>query len=455
MRRALPVLVATVLLCSRSVAQPDCSRTIVFLTVQPSTTPSRIPGAGESHLDPGLTPGVFHELYASAFAAAGRTLVGGGKAEYSLTGAGEVGTPYCLGVGLGFVAGGDSAQGCTGQLYPVCWKGGQVSTFGACGASREAFGPGISGWLGGLGGIKQLLARYEQIPVSVKGKLGAKCVELGQVVDFELSELTAAAPALRASDAKPRLVVRAEDGVVENGEKGPTPGEKVFVVGSGDRFVSVRYRGPDQRTRPKDVLRVWNSCDVGAPFFTPLQSTSKKAELAAFEIPICDSYRLEYQYDAKISAEGASLDYRVRGEVPFTIKDRRGQAQYTRGSRPENARLAVEGAATLRATLKGREGDCALDASKTFDVKLSGELRYDRDWRLFLTIEEDHRAPLSMTLSCPDEEPFTLSRPLPVPTLEYKRIELEDREGRFVEGPFQGAGGTGTYKLILHTSSGT
>lgn len=457
MKLALRSLVAVAFLLSGpSEAQPDCSRTLVFMTVRPSSTPSQVPGPQRpSRLDPALTPAVFHNLYASYFAPAGRTVIGGGKAEYSVTGVAEVGQPYCFGAGLGFLAGGNNGQSCAGQLYPVCWHGTKVSTFDACGANRESFGPGISGWLGGMGGIKQALARYEQIPVSVKGTLDGKCVEPGAVAGFDLTELKAAVAPLGATDAKPRLVVRAEDGFVENGEKGPTPDEKVFVIDSVGATVKLQYRAPGERKRSADVLHVWNSCDVGAPFFTPYQSTAKKDELAAFEVPICESYRLEYQYDVKINAEGANLDYRVRGEVPFTIKDKRGQTQFDRNGRPKNTRLSIEGSATLGATLKGREGECTLTASKKFDVKLSGEVRLDREWTLYIDIEEDHRAPLTMTLICPDEDPVTLSRPMPVPMLQYKRIELPDQEGKSVEGPFQGSGGSGTYKIILHTSSGT
>lgn len=456
MTLALRVFVASALLLpAAALAQPDCPRTLIFKTTRPSEWRPSVPRPTGSSLDPSLTPARFHALYGHLFAPAGRTLVGGGKGEYAVTGVGELGQPYCLGVGLGFIGAGDASESSTGFLYPICWHGAQVATTGECGADQTAFEATLSSWLAGQGGLKQLLARYEQIPVSGEGALGAKCVRPGETTTFELKELRAAVPKLRTSEARPRLVALAEDGTVENGEKGAVPNEKVFVLDSTSVFIT--YRAPDDRRRAADVLHVWNSCDVASPVMTPYAKTTKKDELGRFELPLCDNYRLEYQYDATFTDEGANLVYRVRGEVPFTIKDRRGQTHYDRAGRPKDTKLTIEGRATLTATLTGREGECTLSASKQFDVTLGGEARYARnDWWLALTIEEDHgKRPLSMTLTCPDEdEPITFSKPVPAVGLAYQRIELQDGEGKSVEGPFQGQGGRGTYRLVLHTSNG-
>lgn len=441
-------------------AQPTCPRTFVFKTVRPSTEPSVVPGARPSRLDPELTPERFHQLYGRVFAAGGPTTTSG-HLDYAVTGAGELGGPdmkYCLGVGLGYLGGQSTALSTAAGLHTTPWHGEQVAVHGACGAGREAFRSDLEAWLASHGGVRRLLARYEQIPVKASGRLEAKCVVPGEVVPFHLSELESAVDPLRASGARPRLVVEAEDGAVENGDPGPGQKQRVFAVSrtAPNQGLTLNYRGPPSRTRAVDVLHVFNSCDVVDAALKPMKQTTRADEIATFEIPICDSYRLEYRYDVKITAEGSNLDYRVRGEVPFRITDRSGTLYYGSSRRPDEV-LNVEGEATLSATMKGRQAECSIDAHKQFTVKLTGELRFASDVRqlrqFFLKIREEHRTPLTMTLRCPEMPAMTISKPLPAPTIEYREVELLDKEGEQVSGPFQGQGGAGTYTLILHLSS--
>lgn len=441
-------------------AQPTCPRTFVFKTERPSTSRSPVPGARPSRLDGELTPAVFHQLYGRVFASGGPTTTSG-RLDYAVTGAGELGGPdtkYCLGVGLGYLGTQNTALSIGGQLHPIPWHGEQVALHGACGDGRDAFRADLEAWLASSGGVRRLLAGYEQIPVKASGALKAKCVAPNEVVPFELSELKSAVDPLRASEAKPRLVVVAEDGSVVNGAPGPGEQQRVFAVRrtTPDAIVTLNYRGPRERTRAVDVLHVFNSCDVVDDVYKPMKQTTRAVEIATFEIPICDSYRLEYRYDVKVTAEGSNLDYQVRGEVPFRITDRNGTLYYGVSGRPDEV-LKVEGEATLSATMKGRATSCALDARKQFKVKLTGELRFDtfirQARRFFLTIQEEHRTPMTMTITCPELPPTTVSKTMAVPTIEYRQVELLDKEGEQVSGPFEGQGGRGTYTLILHQSS--
>ncbi len=441
-------------------AQPTCPRTLVFKTVRPSSQPSVVPGAGPSRLDAELTPERFHQLYGRVFAGGGSTTTSG-RLDYAVTGAGEPGGPdmkYCLGVGLGYLGTDNVALSTSGHLHLIPWHGEQVALHGACAGGRESFRADLEAWLASNGGVRRLLAGYEQIPVKASGRLEAKCVVPGETVPFHLSQLESGVDPLRSSMARPRLVVEPEDGTVDNGDPGPSGKQKVFAVSrtTSDQGFTLNYRAPPTRTRAVDVLHVFNSCDVVDEDLKPMNQTTRAEEIATFEIPICDSYRLEYRYDVKITAEGSNMDYQVRGEVPFRITDRSGTLYYGLAGRPDEV-LKVEGEATLGATMKGRQAGCSIDAHKQFTVKLTGELRFStmirQARRFFLKVQEEHRTPLTMTLRCPEAPAMTVSRRLPAPTIEYREVELPDEEGAQVSGPFQGQGGTGTYTLILHQSS--
>lgn len=365
-----------------------------------------------------------------------------------------------LGLGIGFVGGrAPKHPSFAGSLNPVYFYGDRVFLAGL--AKKNTTDPAryvgeIAAELAAEGGLVNLFRRYERIPTSAKAKLDVKCFDPGETRTIKLFELTSPYQLRRSSQVKDRLIVEADQGTIANGAKLRGGKGRVYTVSSSRKrgeelFVS--YTAPEKDGVEQDTIRVHNSCEIRDPSVFPLGRTTKKSQILEFEVAICKKNReLEYNHRMTITYGGSNMKYTVKGSVPFQLKDREGNVIRSNQDRYNKDELNLDGKGTLPVTMKGRVGKCSMTYTSTMTATIKGKAKHEgRKWYLYPEIDENYAKKFTMTVKC-DDDVMTRTMTLPAPPVKYpkNKLRFRDRDGTKISGPFKGAGGRGTYELILH-----
>lgn len=131
---------------------------------------------------------------------------------------------------------------------------------------------------------EKLLWEYEKTPVECKIKPEKEHLDAGEKMEIELKDFRDRKG--RDSREFNRIVVQVKEGKILNGEKSKyNPDYRVFTVGNGT--ITLSYKAPESCDKKKDIIYVYNSCDIIDPNYLPLSETETNTKIAEKEIKIC------------------------------------------------------------------------------------------------------------------------------------------------------------------------
>lgn len=131
---------------------------------------------------------------------------------------------------------------------------------------------------------EKLLWEFEKIPVECKIEPEKEHLGAGEKMKIELKDFKDRKG--RSSREFNRIVIKVKEGKILNGEKSNlNPDYRVFIVGNGT--ISALYEAPESCDKKKDMIYVYNACDVLDPSYLPLSETETNTKIAEKEIKIC------------------------------------------------------------------------------------------------------------------------------------------------------------------------
>jgi len=134
--------------------------------------------------------------------------------------------------------------------------------------------------------ITDLLDDFEKKPVTCQVKPEKDEVGKGEEIEIVISDFRDAK--MQPSREFNRIVVRADEGEILNGEKSEAgPDYKVFCLTGLP--VKIRYEAPKNSETGSDRITVYNSCVILPPDRSPLRTTNPDKQIASNEL------RLEHQ----------------------------------------------------------------------------------------------------------------------------------------------------------------
>ena len=131
---------------------------------------------------------------------------------------------------------------------------------------------------------EKLLWEFEKTPIKCKIEPEKEHLDATEKMKIELKDFKDHKG--RSSREFNRIVVQVKEGKILNGEKSKfNPDYRVFTVSDGT--VTVLYKAPESCDKKKDMIYVYNSCDILNPDFLPLSETELNTKIAEKEIKIC------------------------------------------------------------------------------------------------------------------------------------------------------------------------
>lgn len=125
-----------------------------------------------------------------------------------------------------------------------------------------------------------------------------------------------------------RVLIQSLEGEILGGvEHSVDPALKVLKVGDG--FIEFTYKAPESCEKEKDIIYVYNSCDISREDLHPLSKTSLGEKIAEKSLEIiCPEYELEIESITEGSSQEGRYQYynkqEAKGNIPIYVLDEDG-----------------------------------------------------------------------------------------------------------------------------------
>jgi hypothetical protein len=308
-------------------------------------------GGAKEHLvkDPNFTLQTFLNYFGKFFSSPRLVLKPTAHPEYSLTATflkikGRRGEPdYSLvGIFFSFIGGivpqDDSFSSGYDFVYEYYYYSGEpllVATSVADGYDLASHIPKIQEKLNMFPSLENIVVGFEQIPVSAHTNDSLSChYESNYSGKIYFDSFKAAAPRYGSgivSGPCVRIIVRAQNGVIENGdfikEDHLAKAFHYCAKDFGEWKQEIRYVPPEGDDK-SDVLTLYNSCDICYESVVPWNETRKHSKLAEIKIDCRRAWDVDYTFTEQMNVSSPQLmanrqySLHVRGRVHFKERTR-------------------------------------------------------------------------------------------------------------------------------------